>query len=240
MADEAPSLSSHDWLTTPPGRYLQQWEQARLDAAVDNVFGFHALQLGWPALRGLQANRMPQRWLVLEEDGGHLRCDFDALPFAENSLDLLLLPHTLEMAADPHHRLREAARVLRPEGRLLLLGFNPVSLWGLPGQLHPALPPRRQWIGYWRLRDWLRLLGFDIEQARFGAYAPAWRKDGWLQRSAWMDRLGPTWWPVFGAVYFIEATKRVHGMRLVGMARNLSSARRNAPAVAINSHRQQE
>jgi SAM-dependent methyltransferase len=238
MANETASLDLHAWLQTPAGRYLLAWEAARLDAAVVDVFGFHALQLGWPGLPALQANRMPQRWLALEAPGGDLQCDFDALPFPENSLDLLVLPHTLEMAADPHHRLREAARVLRPEGRLFLLGFNPVSLWGLRSQLTPALPPRRQWIGYWRLRDWLRLLGFDIDRAQFGAYSPAWGTESWLARSAWMDRLGPTWWPVFGAVYFIEATKRVHGMRLVGLARQRATGRHQQSAVAIHSQKE--
>jgi ubiquinone/menaquinone biosynthesis C-methylase UbiE len=60
-----------------------------------------------------------------------LNLDFDALPFDSASLDLVVLPHTLELASDPHQTLREVERVLVPEGRVVIVGFNPASLWGL-------------------------------------------------------------------------------------------------------------
>lgn len=233
---KGPILEIASWLQSPLGRYLLDWEQQCLDAAVVDLFGFHALQLGWPQLQGLRANRMPQRWLVAEQAGSAaaLVSSFDELPFENASLDLIVMPHTLELAPDPHHRLREAHRVLRPEGRLLLLGLNPASLWALRQKVSPCLPARGEFIGYWRLRDWLRLLGFDIGQARFGCYRPPWNREAWLDGWAFMDRRGPTWWPVFGAVYFIEAIKRVHGMRLVGLAKS-NGRRRAAPTVALPS-----
>ncbi|WP_310737531.1 class I SAM-dependent methyltransferase [Inhella gelatinilytica] len=226
-------------MESPRGRYLLAWEQARLDQAVADLFGFHAVQLGWPALEGLRANRMPNRWLA-DESAGDLHCSFDALPFSNDSLDLLVLPHTLETAPDPHHRLAEAARVLRPEGRLLLLGLNPASLWGLhPQQWRDNRATGRERIGYRRLRDWLRLLSFDVTQAQFGCYRPPWSRAPWLEAWQFMDRHGPTWWPVFGAVYFIQAVKRVHGMRLVGLARS-GPGRRPAAAVALPSRSSRE
>lgn len=238
MAEEAAILELSAWLDSPAGRYLLAWEQAQLDAAVADVFGFHALQLGWPPLQGLRANRMPQRWMAMPmgTPEAQLVCDFDDLPFESNSLDLLVLPHTLESAADPHHRLREAHRVLRPEGRLMVLGLNPTSLWGLRQRLGGRfLPQSGEFIGYWRLRDWLKLLGFETTEARFGCWRPPLQREAWLARWGAMDRLGATWWPVFGAVYFLHAIKRVHGMRLVGLARRTSGLRR-APSVAVSSN----
>ena len=235
MTTEAAILEIEAWLASPAGRYLLDWEQRQLDAAVADVFGFHALQLGWPALAGLQANRMPQRWLTspVPDARAQLVCDADALPFEANSLDLLVLPHTLEFAPDPHHCLREAYRVLRPEGRLMVLGLNPASLWGLRQRLGRSfLPQAGSFLGYWRLRDWFKLLGLEIVEARFGG----WRLP--LQREArhegLIERLGATWWPVFGAVYFLHAVKRVHGMRLIGLA-PAKAQRRRAPAVALPS-----
>ena len=127
-----------EWFATPPGRYLLAWEQAQFDQAVADVFGYHALQLGAAQVEGLRANRMPHRWLALD-DPAHLAqapqavllADFAALPFAANSLDLVVLPHTLEFARDPHLTLAEVERVLVPEGRVAILGFNPAGLWGL-------------------------------------------------------------------------------------------------------------
>lgn len=269
--ESAPRDELAAWLTTPPGRYLLAWEQARVDQVVVDLFGFHALQLGLPELDALRGNRMPHRWYASAEtacgaasnpapgpvpgDVGVpsarvpvvLRCDFDALPFADHSLDLVVLPHTLEFARDPHLTLREVERVLMPEGRVVIFGLNPASLWGVRQRLcrwlpravvgDPYLPRSGEFIGYWRLRDWLRLLSFEVEGGRFGCYAPAVRSQRWLQRFDWMDRVGDRWWPVFGAVYSLVAVKRVRGMRLVGLVRDARRRAPSAPAVVANRQR---
>ena len=246
MSDQIIGL--HHWFASAPGRYLLEWEQARYDEAVADIFGYHSLQLGLPVLDGLRANRMPHRWLALgaaEAAGGpsiiasdaeractgrrrhvvDLLADPVALPFAEASLDLVVLPHTLELSVDPHAALREVVRVLVPEGRVVISGLNPASLWGLRqrrarmyqrlGGNNLYLPDVGEFIGYRRLRDWLRLLSFEVETAHFGCYRPAVRTAPWLERFGWMDPLGEKWWPIFGAAYFLVAVKRVHGMRLL-------------------------
>jgi len=252
-----------EWLRTPAGRYLLEWEQQHLDRAVVDVFGFHAVQLGLPELDALRANRMPHRWLCSDttaaapppEEGAPpvaaaaVLCDFDALPFDGQSLDLIVLPHALELARDPHLALREVERVLRPEGRVVIVGFNPASLWGLRQRLghmrqrlglsrgRPLyLPSEGEFIGYRRLRDWLRLLSFEVEAGRFGCYRPPVATERWLARYDWTESLGDRWWPVFGAVYSLTAVKRVRGMRLVGLARSERPKAKAAPAVIAHHH----
>jgi SAM-dependent methyltransferase len=120
--------------------------------------------------------------------------------FPESSLDLVVLPHTLELSRDPHATLREVSRVLVPEGRVVISGLNPTSLWGLRqrrGHLYQRwgydnlfLPKTGEFIGYWRLRDWLRLLDFEVESGRFGCYRPALTSQAWLDRFEWMDAAG--------------------------------------------------
>jgi SAM-dependent methyltransferase len=243
------------WLSTPQGQYLLAWEQAQLDRVVTDLFGFHALQIGLPELEALRSNRMPHRWLASDSlalpRAVALYCDTDGLPFPERSLDLVVLPHTLELARDPHLTLAEVERVLVPEGRVVILGFNPASLWGLRQRLGRArqrlggrrplyLPRPGEFIGYWRLRDWLRLLSFEVEGGRFGGYRPPLTSERWLARTAWMDQTGDRWWPVLGAVYMLLAVKRVRGMRLVGLARQERSAAKAAPAVVANHHSHNE
>jgi SAM-dependent methyltransferase len=243
------------WLTTPAGQYLLAWEQDQLDRVVADLFGFHALQIGMAELEALRGNRMPHRWLasdsIAQPRAVALHCDTDALPFPERSLDLVVLPHTLELARDPHLTLAEVERVLMPEGRVVILGFNPASLWGLRqrvGRMRQRLGGRRplflprpgEFIGYWRLRDWLRLLSFEVEGGRFGGYRPPLTSERWLSRYAWMDRVGDRWWPVLGAVYMLVAVKRVRGMRLVGLARRERATAPAAPAVVANHHSHHE
>lgn len=224
---------------SPALRHLLACEQAQLDAAVSDIFGFHALQLGLPEVSGLTANRMPHRWLACEApaDGAELLTHYSALPFPADSLDLVVLPHTLEASSDPHATLREVHRVLVPEGRVVVAGLNPVSLWGWRSR--PALWRRwrkwetsggsGEWIGYWRLRDWLRLLGFEVEIAQFRCYRPALGSETWFERLGWMESLGQRWWPIFGGMYFVVAVKRVHGMRLLSPAWKQGSKRQVAP-----------
>ena len=258
-----------DWLKTPPGRYLLDWERSRFDEAVSDIFGYHALQLGLPEIDTLRANRMPHKWLAatgaskettsatghvgpvnqMGPDGisslhAALLTDPAALPFPENSLDLVVLPHTLELDQDPHFALSEVERVLVPDGRVVISGLNPVSLWGLRqrrgyvyrqlGYDGMYLPDNGGFIGYWRMRDWLRLLNFEVESARFGCYRPAVNSQKWLDRFEWMDATGERLWPIFGAVYFLVAVKRVRGMRLLESSWKTLKVPAAVPAVAAN------
>jgi len=256
-------IDLQDWLRTHAGRYMLAWEQGQADTLVADMFGFHALQLGLPQLQGLAHNRMPHRWLAVQEPpepvpgeeanlepGPALVTDFSALPFPAASLDLVVMPHSLEMSMDAHATLREVERVLVPHGRVLICGFNPVGLWALrqarsrlwesltggrwSGQGY--LPVAGEYIGYWRLRDWLRLLDFEVEIVRFGCYVPAVSSPSWLQRFAWMERVGPRWWPIFGSSYLVVGVKRVRGVRLLGSVWKTTRGRvpRQVPAGQSN------
>jgi len=225
-------IGMHEWLATPPGQYLLAWEQAQLDKVVADLFGFHALQLGLPELDALRANRMPHRWLTTDTSGeavGHqkvvLVSHYSALPFPANSLDLVVLPHALELTPDPHGALREVERVLMPEGRVVICGLNPVSLWGFRqrrahwyrwlGRSRLFLPQAGDFIGYLRLRDWLRLLNLEIQAGQFGCYRPAFSTQVWLGRFAWGDQGGARSWPFLGSAYMLTAVKRVPSMTLL-------------------------
>lgn len=237
-----------DWLGSAPGAYVLQWQQAQYDRQVSDLFGYHALQCGLPGLDALRTNRMPHRcraWLGGEWSESSVQQTnnvdqpdvniqdtlildaFEALPIASESIDLLVLPHVLEFCSDPHQVLREAQRVLRPDGKLMVSGFNPVSFWGarqlfmrpLPSRLSRAyLPQEGQFISAPRLRDWCKLLSFEIETTNYGCFAPPCRSDVWLKRWGFLESIGDRLWPICGAVHFTSAVKRVAGMRLVGPA----------------------
>ena len=249
------------------------WERQWFDASVSDVFGFHALQLGLPVVQALKSNRMPHRWLACgaPEHGAfgdargealapispacpaaqwvtHLRCEFDALPFASQSLDLVVMPHTLELARDPHLTLREVERVLVPEGRLMISAFNPASWWAFQSPSGrsarktagtaklPNWPARADMIGFRRLRDWLRLLSFEVEAARFGCFGPRVDTPVWQKRWSWLEPIGQRWWPVLGAVYGLTAVKRVRGMRLVGLAKRQARYASAPRPALVRSH----
>lgn len=211
------------WFQTPRGRYVLAWEQRQFDNAVDDIFGFHAVQIGAPQPDFLRENRIPLRVYAGTESGCTLQADPTQLPLASHSVDLMVLPHVLEFSQHPHQILREAERVLRPEGQIVISGFNPLSLWGLKRMSGAALrradyddmPWRGRFIGLLRLKDWLALLGFELNGGRFGCYAPPVAQAHWLERLRFMEKAGDRWWPIAGAVYVVRAVKRTLGMRLV-------------------------
>ncbi|MEN9704841.1 MAG: hypothetical protein RLZZ393_720 [Pseudomonadota bacterium] len=139
-----------------------------LEGVLDDVFGFELLQLGsWGGSRALLSRSRTRRQTLLAEQPlpGVVdvvgRCG--ALPLQSHGVDAVLLPHTLEFAADPQSVIREAHRVLTGEGQLLIVGFRPWSLWGLRALFRRGLPEGfRQVLPERRVRDWLSVLGFEL------------------------------------------------------------------------------
>ncbi len=212
------------------------WEQACVDMAVVDTFGYYAFQLGSSDASYLRANRMQHKVVaaLAGPDGqspdklgaAALVLDPHYLPFQANNLDLLVYPHVLERSEHPQQAIREAERVLVPEGRLVICGINPYSLmavakslrsWlGRPGHQLDAKPVERfSPIAYWRMHDWLVLLGFEIESVYFGGGRPGWLQSGrlrqWLSGGNSKLKQGP----FFGRAYVIVANKKVPGMRLI-------------------------
>ena len=220
---------------------MLNWELAQFDSAVDDVFGFRAVQIGLPEVDFLRQNRISYRFSLALEPGAALAADPLQLPLASQSVDLVVLPHVLEGHPNPHDVLREVERVLMPEGQVVISGFNTASLWRvrqLFAPRHNGAPWDAKFIGLLRLREWLRVLGFELNGGKFGCYAPPFRNEVWLKRFAFMDKAGARWWPVTGGVYVVRAVKRVHGMRIVTPAWRQERARRRALApVSQRSHR---
>jgi SAM-dependent methyltransferase len=210
----------HEWLDTPQGQYVQRWEHARVDQIVADVFGYNAVQIGLLEHDYLRANRMPFKLYCEDAKPGPPRaliCDPVQLPFAATSVDLVVLPHVLEFASDPHAVLREVERVLVPEGQVLVTGFNPFSLWGARRRLRERdpFPWNGDWLSVPRLRDWFKLLSLDTQAGCFGCYCPPVHSEKWLARWHFMETAGDRWWPFLGGVYVLQGIKRVRGMRLI-------------------------
>jgi hypothetical protein len=118
-----------------------------------------------------------------------------------------------------------------PEGQVVISGFNTASLWRLrqmfSGRRRVA-PWDLKFIGVLRLRDWLRVLGFELNGGKFGCYAPPFQQRLWLERFRFMEKAGARWWPIAGGVYVVRAVKRTHGMRVITPTWREERARRRA------------
>jgi SAM-dependent methyltransferase len=206
----------HDWFDSDAGRYVLERELAWFDATSADLFGYMAMQIGLCQIDCLRANRIPFRYCG-KPAGGHVRLLPEMLPLASQSLDLVALPHALEFSPNPHQLLREVERVLRPEGRLLLSGFNPLSFFGTRRWLGPrhAYPWNGRFLRLTRIKDWLSLLGLELAGGRMACYAPPIDRARLLRAFGFLESAGDRWWALGGGVYMLHAVKRVQGMRLI-------------------------
>lgn len=209
---------------SPPGQIVRQWESRLLDGMVEHVLGDRALQIGLPLLDTLRANGMREHWLLLEEVPSEreepLREDWhlvtalpEALPFANETFDLIVLPHSLDFSTAPQQLLAEAVRVLAPEGQLVLAGFNPLGPWWWRQQFvrfgwSPYLPTKTSPIGVPRLKDWLYLFGLTIIEGHLGVYRPASNNKITLNKWSWLDKAGDRWFPHHSNLYIIQSQKK--------------------------------
>jgi SAM-dependent methyltransferase len=207
-----------EWLATPPGRALLEAERDAMAEALEFVFGVQCLQVGaWgPAGLFLGLARTQRRaWLSADANvDGAIRSDPASLPIQSDSIDALLLPHTLEFADDPHQVLREVERVLTAEGTLVILGFEPLGSWALrhrlAGRGYP--PGLARFLAERRVADWLKLLSFDVDPARRYLYTLPFAGAQRGRASRWAERAGRAVWPRLSGAYLLVAKKRVYSM----------------------------
>lgn len=206
----------HSWWQSKTGAYLFKQERAALKEVLATVFGYYLVQSGCWGPPGLLMDTSPIRTRIIVgecgADGAGIAGDPCYLPLGSDAIDAVLLPHTLERVVEPEQALREAERVLRGEGYLVVTGFHPLGTWGVARHFRR----RPEWDGRFlslrRLRIWLAVLGFEVVDVRHLVYRPPWRSRLMLVRSAFLDRLA---WRATAGAYLVVAKKRVFGMTLL-------------------------
>ncbi len=213
-----------DWFSTPAGMRLAVMERRMIMRLSQDIFGYQAIQVHDFGVGEnlLEDCPVKQHWMLDLGASEHsaLLAIGEQLPVATDSVDLVLLPHSLDFAIDPYSVVREVERVLIPEGRVLIVGFNPISLWGLYRLVlrwQHKVPWCGHFVSYRRVVDWLALLGFDVEQSDVAAFSPPFKRDSWAQKMNWFEKLGRRVWPMFAGIYAIRAVKRVSTVRPIKM-----------------------
>lgn len=203
-----------DWYSSSLGGRVAREEREALTAMVRDLFGYQLLQLGELGDHVSHLDACPIRRKLLlshrpgDADDGRIVGDAQHLPIASDSIDAVILIHTLDLSPDPHQVLREVERVLIAEGRVIVVGFNPFSLWGLWrlfGRWRGRVPWCGHFLSYPRLNDWLHLMGFGVERLDVMEFRPPTRGSGFEG----IERLGRRAWPMLAGVYVVRAVKRV-------------------------------
>ena len=213
------------WIETPLGTWMLQQEQYWMDQSLEDVFGYNAVQIGPSKLDCLRSNRIQCKarfcfsmtTFLKNHNSNTLVVSQDLLPLESQSIDLFVLSHVLETIKNPHQFLREVERVLIPEGKLIMCGFNPVSLWAINRKFNKNdfIDGMGDWISINRLKDWCELLDLKIIGGEYSMYLPPFNSQRWIKKFRWMENAGARWWPTTGAVYYLTAIKRNSCMSLI-------------------------
>lgn len=214
----SPLASLEHWYRTPLGKQLAALEAACLEEMLHETFGYYLVQVGAAGCfrQALAESRVRHRvqlpcQVPAGPSGLQVVGNPAALPLIADGVDAVFLPHILDFVADPPQVLREVERVLIPEGRIIIMGFNALSSWGL-FRLVYRYRRRVPWCGRfltsYRVEDWLSLTGFQVECRKHLMFRPPFR-GAQSPRLAMLDAWGHKYWPALGAVYVIKAVKRV-------------------------------
>ena len=206
------------WLETDLGREIVAEQQTVLDELLPGIPGLRAAQLSSTSAPSmLDASVIPLRWTLAPCNGSaQVIARPAALPLAKRSLDLLVLHHCLDIEDNPHLVLREAVQALQPGGALVVVGFQPLGLWGLL-RLFLLASRRPPWLARFlrphRVSDWLQVLGCEVEgyESRFHNLPLA--GNNARRRFRWLAWLGSHLWSQHGAFYVLVARKRAMMMR---------------------------
>ena len=209
------------WYQTPLGEAVEKQECMAMEELLPSLFGYHLVQLSEHGTSKYLGKSTIRHHVIVDTDdhnvdcGISLRANAHQVSIASDSVDAVLLPHTLDVDMAPHQVLREVDRILVPEGKVVVIGFNPWSSWGMRHMFNlwsSKNPWNLRFISPFRLKDWLTLLGFEIETVKTFFHRPPLMHPLAVRKLQFMDRLGNNIWPAFGGIYILVANKKVSTM----------------------------
>ncbi|NVK72397.1 SAM-dependent methyltransferase [Marinomonas sp. CT5] len=234
MLDDQSRQFFQNWYKSNLGKSLLQLELTEIASELDSAVGYYLVSQSPLKDFSLKNHRLRESILIAPElefgaPSSTVVARASELPFEADGIDVHVFHHTLDISATPHDDLREAARTLLPSGKLVIVGFNPWSLWGCRRIFSKKV--KAPWCGHFiahqRLEDWLKVAGLTLESKRFIHYEPPIQSSKWRYRFAWLDKiLKPLKLP-FSGVYVMTATKQVR--RCIPIKPRWSGARVRVP-----------
>lgn len=214
---DSDTLASHigQWFQSPQGAEVLRAERALVAPIINRLFGYHILQVGCSEEYSLIGDSPVGHKIIFapsyRSGSNNAVANNEELPLANDSIDVIVLHHALDFTDDSHKLLREVTRVLRPGGQMLIIGFNPYSLWGLCKLFKRKvnIPWRGRFISRGRVTDWLQLLDLHIDTVEFGLHFLPFKFTSLLKHAQRWEKMGSKLRSPLGGAYCILCVKQV-------------------------------
>lgn len=251
-----------DWYQTDLGQELFNLEKQCISKQIEHFFGYNLIQLGCFDIKNeslISLSKISNHFVFESlpatarlSEQADINVRFEALPVKSNSIDLLVLPHTLEFEKYPHQILREVERVLMAEGKVILFVFNPYSLWGLwhkywqikiksQAATQAPLPSYGNLISQRRLKDWLQLLGFDIDYVQGYFSRPPLKNASLLNKLSFIEKISGASSLIPVGAYMVIASKRVSTLTPIRQpwvfSKPISTSKAQQPSSGFKGHK---
>ncbi|MBR7889031.1 methyltransferase domain-containing protein [Marinomonas sp. A79] len=242
MLDDQSRQFFQKWYQSDLGNTLLEQELSEITQELDLAVGYYLVAQSPLKALDIQDHRLRETIQVAPalEFGAPANtvvARASELPFESDGIDVHIFHHTLDISATPHDDLREAARTLLPSGKLIIIGFNPISAWGFCRLFSKCFSNKRKrapWCGHFiahqRLEDWLKVAGLTLESKRFVFYEPPLQSGKWRSRFTWIDSLLRPLKLPFSGIYVMTATKQVK--RFIPLKPRWSGARVRVPPLS--------
>lgn len=221
-----------DFYQTPKGRSLLTDERLLIEKSLEKVFGYYLVQLGISSNEDLIQNSRISRKVIAdsvfpthlsaEKVQEFVQTDLNYLPFKDDSVDAVVMTHTLESVSDPYHLLRQVDKMLVPEGHILITGFNPFGCQVIRQKMgeNRLIFKQANLVKESRVVDWLNVLGYQIQKISYSSLSCVTKDIATYQPSRFllameycMDKVGLD----LGNLYCILAKKKVGSPTPVGL-----------------------
>lgn len=199
------------------GNRLLAEENKILAQLLDRHYGKHGLLIGVPRqAKLLNFSSIPFHSLATplivhrEQNINYIETGLHELPILSGSIDLVVLPHTLEFIENPRQLLAEACRIIKPEGMIAICGFNPYSLWGLRKLIkNDGVPWTGHFIQPGQIKNWLKLADFEMEKQTSILFRPPIQHSTVYEKLELFDKIGKCFFANLGGVYILLARAKV-------------------------------
>lgn len=157
------------WFGYSFGRRLLEDQKLIMDDLLTEIYGYHLMELSV-----LEKTKLSKPCSITHQfslspyvtNASQACAAFEHLPIDEESIDAAILHHSLEFSTKPHQLLRETARTVIPNGYIVIIGFNPISLLQIKKCIGRYLLRKPHWCYHFlsrsRIIDWLHVLDFDV------------------------------------------------------------------------------